>query len=64
MRQININKTRKEHKCSFCDRTIPKGTACIIMKEKEAVYNYEEGHLERQIGVRFNTYRQCKNPDC
>jgi hypothetical protein len=41
--------TRKNHKCTFCERTILKGSACMFDKGKAPRYDNDDN----QIGIEF-----------
>jgi len=58
MAKINkIVKTRKMHKCSCCEKDIPKGSEAIFSSWKGARYD----DYENQIGIEFHRYYYCFN---
>ena len=50
-------KTRKEHICGVCEKTIEKGSIATFGSCRMAKYNTEE----EQIGIQYVKYHICNN---
>lgn len=63
-----IIKTRKEHKCGYCDKTIPKGTKAFYMEGKDPVYEPDKTDLimgldGKQVGIKYWKVWYCNDDE-
>lgn len=50
--------TKKEHKCAYCERIIPKGSKAYYHDRRLPVYEIK-GFEEKQIGIEYYNDYQC-----
>ena len=61
-----IVKTKTEHKCGYCEKTIPKGIKAFYMDGKDPVYELDEyeaanGLDGKQVGIKYWKVWYCFN---
>lgn len=54
--------TRKDHKCAYCNKIIPKGSKAYYMEGRHPKYE-TKGFEEKQIGIEYFKVYYCFGAD-